>query len=134
MTSRSSSSFGERWWRTSAASFDWTRIQKRARNPPDDDVGVLQTWWSDKYGLPANDPRFLNRPFALHARAFLEDLVRVRDQVKERLRHGEGSRDELEETLQTVERVLGIETGSVTDWQAEVEKALEEGRMPDWGA
>lgn len=87
----------------------------------------------DKYDLPPNDPRFLSRPFALHVQDFLQDLVVRKERLRLQLKHGEGDRDVIEESLRTIDRVLGIESGrSVTEWADEVERALEEGRVPDW--
>jgi len=111
-------------------------LQNLAKNPPNDDLGALQRWWSDKYKLPPNDPRFMDRPFAMHVRDFLEDLTQVLGRVEQQLRMGEAGEDqtELEETKETIQRILGIDTDSAAAWQDEVEKALEEGRMPNWGA
>jgi len=118
----------------SVTSFDWTRLQKTAQKPPDTDLGVVQSWWSDKYNRPGNDPLFLDRSFALHVREFLTDLVEVKEQLESRIKHATNREDEMtmREGLETINKLLGIKSTSLRSWQDEVEAALEDGRLPEW--
>ena len=110
-------------------------MQKAARKPLADDFEVIRTWWSNKYGLPPNDDRFLKRPLALHVRDLLSDLADRLEQVKEDLKTAEfREREKLAESRAILERILGIEAGTASDWHAEVERALAEGRAPDLDA
>lgn len=79
---------------------------------------------------------FLGRPFALHVREFLTDLVGVKEQLESRIKHATSREDEMtmRESLETIDKLLGIESTSLQSWQDEVEAALEAGRLPEWGA
>ena len=62
---------------------------------------------------------------------FYEDLHDRRDELKRRVRIGDGDRTKLEEALAVVEDILEVK-GSLDVWQDEVEKALAEGALPSW--
>jgi hypothetical protein len=120
----------------SVGSFDWTQIQKKAQKPPDTDLGIVQSWWSNKYNRPGNDPLFMSRPFALHVREFLTDLVDMAQTIQEQLKLAPTREEEqdMRERLDTINTVLGIKSTSLRTWQEEVEVALADGRLPDWEA
>lgn len=101
---------------------------------------MIQRWWSDKYDLPPNDPRFLGVPLAEHVREFLYDLAVRRADVRVQLESGEGNRAVMQRALDTLDRVLGDDADDGPDeemearvaWAEEVERAIDEGREPDW--
>ena len=103
-------------------------LQKKTK----DDISALRSWWSNKYNKPSNAPELLEQTSGQLLREFYRDLHERRDQIKEDIRSGGGDRSKLEEALAVLENVLEIEN-SLDTWQAEVEAALLEGRMPDWG-
>lgn len=118
----------------SVITFDWTKLQKSARKPPDTDLGIVQSWWSSKYNRPGNDELFMSRPFALHVREFLTDLAEKANELQKQLKFAASREEEhtMREQLETINSILGIESTSLQSWQEEVEAALSDGREPNW--
>ena len=97
----------------------------------DDDISALRRWWSKKYNRPQNDPELQNMTLASLLVDFYGDLHERRKEIKTSIRENAGDRGKLEEALAVIEEVLEIRS-SLDTWQEEVERALAEGRMPDW--
>lgn len=96
----------------------------------------LERWWSQKYKLPPNDPRFRTATPGALFREMLEDYAAKREELREALAAGRGDRNEILKALTSIDQVLGYrkpEDGETSgdDLVDEWDKALEAGVIPE---
>lgn len=72
---------------------------------------VLETWFVQKYRLPASHPLFIGRPLTSHLREYYEDKLDMRDDIEHRLKTESGlnhtQRVRMLETLKAIDGLLG---------------------------
>lgn len=109
------------------------QIRERAKAKVEDEGRTfLERWWSEKYGLPANDERFSGRSLASLLQEFYEDLAIERRKVKKGLEDIETTgREELKRRLRLLDHILegDVDDGDFDpDRDPEMERWLEKMR------
>jgi len=97
----------------------------------------IARWFVDKYSIPTNDPRYLERTKADLVLEFLEDLHVRRRELRTAMKYADPrERFDMQKQFDAIAEVLqdgnaGQPAQGLLDFAGEVARAIEEGREPN---